>query len=602
MKRKLIGYDAFEKIKSESFTGVYEELAAAADLLAETLGLDNLDVESFSNDSVLFETEDGEFVKADYKFGDGKVQFDNIEQVVINEAAENEKAREIVSKMIDSLVESDENTASGMLGEWFALPRNKRILNESGRGKRQPAWLVAKRMKGKKASFKKKSPAERNRAKAERKRVKLTGNERRVPVRKTVNGKVVTTGWKKVAKNKWGKKHMKEWTVLAENVLDFVDYSVNGPDLDSCNVLRKDGEVVGVRIPTLKLRNEAKILRFDWKTMNTDVAVKRNSGKRLAENDEFSKEVAELKRLNALSDNEGFMEAVEKASTKFPNVIYLTEKELAGVVKNVLENSGATNFDDETCGFLAEALLRTVHENFVDTVAKIVKVSGAKLNEEANDKYAEFKNVAEEFYAKLDEQSALEMQAFVDVYEALRQVHEAAKEENNGDVAEITSEHLDGLLPIVTGKADPDFDVLGEAAEWLYEIVEASNPENWGVDTPVVSDTGEHPALLKKGKQTPYDSEKPGNTPEQHHTSDGKEVQGTAAKELANDGWSNIGGEGVYPSLENPYVPKSEVPKIVGEKDVDSDSDQLAHWGDNDTWPNLQNPYSKASVTPKEVK
>ena len=44
------------------------------------------------------------------------------------------------------------------------------------------------------------------------------------------------------------------------------------------------------------------------------------------------------------------------------------------------------------------------------------------------------------------------------------------------------------------------------------------------------------------------------------------------------------------------------MPKIVGEKDVDSDSDQLAHWGDNDTWPNLQNPYSKASVTPKEAK
>ena len=68
------------------------------------------------------------------------------------------------------------------------------------------------------------------------------------------------------------------------------------------------------------------------------------------------------------------------------------------------------------------------------------------------------------------------------------------------------------------------------------------------------------------------------------------------------DGWSNIGGEGVYPSLDNPYVPSAEVPKIVGEKDVDSDSDQLAQWGDNDTWPNLQNPYSKASVTPKEAK
>ena len=54
----------------------------------------------------------------------------------------------------------------------------------------------------------------------------------------------------------------------------------------------------------------------------------------------------------------------------------------------------------------------------------------------------------------------------------------------------------------------------------------------------------------------------------------------------------------MYPSLENPYVPKAEVPKIVGEKDVDSDSDQLAQWGSGETWPNLQNPYVKQSVTP----
>jgi hypothetical protein len=49
-------------------------------------------------------------------------------------------------------------------------------------------------------------------------------------------------------------------------------------------------------------------------------------------------------------------------------------------------------------------------------------------------------------------------------------------------------------------------------------------------------------------------------------------------------------------------VPKAGEYKIANEKSVDSDSGQLAHWGDADTWPNLQNPYSKASVTPKSVK
>jgi hypothetical protein len=54
--------------------------------------------------------------------------------------------------------------------------------------------------------------------------------------------------------------------------------------------------------------------------------------------------------------------------------------------------------------------------------------------------------------------------------------------------------------------------------------------------------------------------------------------------------------------MDNPYLPKAEVPKIVGEKDVDGDSDQLAHWGNGETWPNLQNPYVKQSVTPASVK
>jgi hypothetical protein len=597
MKRKLIDYDSFEKIKSESLTNVQAELEAAGEMLAETLGFDDLSVNSYGAQGVLFESGEGEFVKADYRIGNGFVQFDNVEQVVLNEAAESEKAREIVSKMIDSLIESDDVAASERLVEWFDLPRSKRILNEGlqkrkklvrktvkgeikyvaakkgfqntkRKGRKQTRAEVMARMIGKKKAMARRSSGERARLKAMREKIKLMN------------------------------KNMKEWNILAENVLNFVDYNVNGPSLD-CPVLRKEGEIVSVRVPTMKIRNEAKILRFDWKTMNTDVVIKRNSGKKLAENSEFAKSVIELKRLNALSDSKAFEESVERAASNFPSVIYLTESELARVVKSVLEGARASNFDDETCGFLAEAMLRTVHENYVDTVAKIVKLAGAKINDKAADTYAEFKTVAENFYSNLDEQAELEMQAFVDVYEALRNIHETAKAEGEAQVADLVGVQLDGLLPIVMGKAEMDFDVLGEAAEWLYELVES---ENWGDETPVVRADGQHPDLIKKGKQTPYESERPGSTPDAHHTSDGKDYSGEAAKELSNNGWSNIGGEGVYPSLDNPYVPKADMPKIVGEKDVDSDSDQLAHWGDNDTWPSLQNPYCKPSITPKEAK
>lgn len=597
MKRKLIGYDAFNKIKTESLSNVQKELEGAADLLARTLELEGLSLVSYGQEEALFESADGTHVHANYEIKNGFVQFDQVEQLVINEESEVAASREVISKMIDSLIESDESKADEFFAEWMNLPRTKRIFTEMKKlrvvpirkkvggktkivGYRKARWNVtprshesagktAKRMRGKKVAQRKMPEG-----------LKKFLAQRRERVKKTIG----------------------EWHVIAENVLGYVDIAENGPVVDQCQVLRNEGEIVGVRVPTAKLRNEARVLKFNWKTLNTDVVVKRNASKKISENQEFTKEIAELKRFNALSDNDAVEESIEKISTKHPEVIYLTEAELAGQIKRCLESVNATNYDDETCRFLAEGILRTAHENLVDRVAKVVKLAGAKINEEAADKYAEFKNVSEAFYKRLDESSMLEMQAFVDVYEALRQIHEMAVEENNEDIAEETAEHLDGLLPIVKNESEMSLEVLADAAEWLYDVVEATAPDEWKTEEPVVSDNGEHPEVVKKGKVPEYPSEVRGKTPEAHHTSDGKEYDGAAAKELEGEGWGNIGGEGVYPEVDNPYVLKGGDYKIKGEKDVDSDSDQLAQWGDNDTWPNLQNPYAKASVTPKEAK
>ena len=68
---------------------------------------------------------------------------------------------------------------------------------------------------------------------------------------------------------------VKEWNVLVENVLGYVDYYENGPVVQNTQVKHDEsGNVVAIRIPTNKLRNEAKILQFNWKTLNTDVVVK----------------------------------------------------------------------------------------------------------------------------------------------------------------------------------------------------------------------------------------------------------------------------------------------------------------------------------------
>lgn len=596
MKRKLIDFAEFHKLKTESITNTQQELETAAPLLAAALELEGLNLDSFGPESALFESLDGDFVHAKYSVNNGYVQFDNVEQLVLNEETEIKATKQIISEMLDKLIENDDASADKLFGEWLNLPRTKRIFNEVKKLRVVP---IRKRVNGKTKIV----GYTKARWNATPKKHENSGKTLRRMKGKKIAQRKMPAGLKKflAAKRERVKKTIGEWQVIAENVLGFVDIAENGPALDQCQVLHNNDNVVGVRVPTIRLRNEAKILKFNWKTMNTDVIIKRGESKKINENENFAKEIAELRKANALSDNKLTEESLERIATAFPNVVYLTEAELAGQIKAALESVGATNYDDETCRFLSEGILRTIHDNFVDRVTKIIKLAGGTINEESADKYSEFKKIAEGFYSKIDETSALEMQAYVDVYEALRHVHELAKEENNEDVALETAVHLDALLPIVTNKAEMNTESLGSAAEWLYDVVESAMGEEWKVGTPVIDACGQHPDIARKGKQSQSPAEMEGETPSAHHTSDGK-VSASAAEELANKGWSNLGGEGVYPSLDNPYVPKADVPKIVGEKDVDSDSDQLAHWGSSETWPSLSNPYSKDSVTPDSVK
>lgn len=598
MKRKLINYDVFEKIKNESLSTAQVELEEASLLLARALEVEGLTLNSYGPNDVLFESLDGNYVHANYEIKNGYVQFDNVEQLVINEETERAKSKEVISQMLDSLIESNESKANELFSEWMGLPVTKRIFNEV---KKMRVVPIRKRVGGvtKIVGYKK---ARWNVTPHHHETSSKTAKRMRSKVK---NSKKMPASLKKflAAKRARVKKTISEWNTISENVLGYVDLYENGPSLDKVQVL-KDGEnVVAVRVPTAKLRNEAKLLKFNWKTLNTDVVVKRNDSKKLAENVDFAKEVSEAKRFNALSDNKSLEESIERISSKFPQVLYLTESELARQIKLALESVKAENYDDETCRFLAEGLLRTAHESFVDRVSKIVKLAGAQLNEQATDKYAEFKGVVEDYYAKLDESTKLEMQAFVDVYEALRQVHEMAVEEENEVVAEETAGYLDELLPIIRKEVEPSLDVLAESAEWLYEIVEGTmDEEEMKAMAPVVSATGEHPDVDKKATHSQSPADCSGEEKDVSPASDGKDYGSAKGEELAHDGWSNLGGEGVYPSLNNPYVLDNAEYKIKGEKDIDSDSEQLAQWQSDDTWPNLENPYVKKGEEAGDVK
>ena len=60
--------------------------------------------------------------------------------------------------------------------------------------------------------------------------------------------------------------------------------------------------------------------------------------KTVAEDIDFCKAVAELKRHNALSDNDSLVEAIESIVGRWPNVLFLTRQELATSIKEALED------------------------------------------------------------------------------------------------------------------------------------------------------------------------------------------------------------------------------------------------------------------------
>ena len=128
-------------------------------------------------------------------------------------------------------------------------------------------------------------------------------------------------------------------------------------------------------MPTLQKRNEAKVLSFDWKTLDTKVKVLRNAMKKLAENQNFIKAMVDLKRYNNISDNESLHETLEAIVTAWPDVLYVTEEELASQIATALETANVSNYDDNTCQFMAEAILRTAHHAYTDRVRKIASLA-----------------------------------------------------------------------------------------------------------------------------------------------------------------------------------------------------------------------------------
>ena len=573
MKRKLISYELFEGIQQNALSTAEDQLLGAQSLLADVLNVEGMNLVCFGKNNVMYESSDGTYVHATYDLDKKHVNFKNIEQLVIDEATEVDAAKNQIEEMMDAILDSNEAKASEIFTKYVNLPVMKRAFNEGAEN-----LTDKKKKKGKKSNpffdmIKGKKGKDDESTKKAKKSLKFKTNTEKT-------------------------KAIKEWKVLAENVNSFAKFKQFGSLVSESDVARDErGNVVAVRIPNNTARNEAKMLNFNWKTLDTDVKVLRSGAKMLAENAEFCKAVASLKRLNALSDDK-LQESLEEVVGRWPGVLYLTKGEMSLVVGEALQATSVLNFDDSVCDYLAEALLRTAHNAYNDRVSKVLNLAGAPALEAA-DAFEHFSNITNQFYPHLDESSSMEMQVYVDLYEALRTVHTIS---GSQQLRQEAAAHLDELAAVIEQRIQPSVEVALQAAEWLNSLVETNlDSQDWTVSNNVhTTVNGDNPKMAQNASKgyTPS-SDFSGDWGDSAPVSDGKSYKNGLAGEMRSNSWGNIGGEGVYPSLTNPYIPAPFGDyKIKGEKTIDSDSAQLGHDGGSDTWPSLQNPYTPKAETP----
>lgn len=607
MKRTLISFDAFKKIEEGSLTNAQEELIGAEEVLAKTLGVDDLKLFTFGESDVTYQAPDGSFVHANYKLDKDNLILENLEQLVIEQDSEKKNARQILVNMVDSLLENNETKASQQFEAYLSMPfvRRELLVSEEFKvtvskptggasplhGKKQSRSLVAKRTRSRNKTLSRFSKSQKSQLSRKR---KIAGNKL---------GGSSNPRWRTYAR-KVKPNTIKEWAVMCENVMGYLDYKEFGPVLSESSIQTDEkGNITGIAMPTIQRRNEGKILTFNWKTLDHEIKVLRGKVKKLSEDQVFVKAMADLKRYNNISDNSALEETLEAIVSRWPDVLYVTEGELASQIATALETANVTNYDDATCAFMAEAILRMAHHAFTDRVRKIGSLAGAATDITAecktcDDSYKEFKTVADKFYLQLDESDQSDLRVFADLFKALHEVHRVAGE--TGD--EATKAEVEGYMQecaaVLNRETEVDLNLAETIANYLHDLVEAnvSGAEStWDVSNSDVHRTinGDNPRMNWAAKQCDaVPSKFPGDWGDEAPVSDGKSYKGGLADEMRNRSWGNHSGSDMWPDLKNPYVPKPFGDYKMKEKSaVDDGQSDWSRYQDGDTWPNLKNPY-----------
>lgn len=612
MRRKLVNFEVFDRIEKDSLSRAEYELMEAEEVLADVLESGPLSFRFFDSGKVVYDTDHGSHIHANFSITNESVTFDDITELVVDTESQRKRLRECVKKMVEAIVDGNETEANLQFESYMTLYKTARkagvtLQTEAdevvrfdsrqgkivkwghGGAKARGGFAAGKSSKQKLSRRKRNSPTNKSKEMSTRHKNKISGISKKVKLIKTG-----TSG-----------KMMKEWSNLCENVGNYVDFVQHGHHAQQADVKTNDvGDVVAVKIPTTKVRNEGKILTLQYKTLKTDVKVLREAARTLAFDENFIKGVAKIKRLNNMSHNTELEESISTLVSKFPNVLYLTQGELATTLKRALDNAGQTNFDDQTCTFMAEGILRVAHDAYTDRVSRITALANAKVTTEGEaDAFEQFQATVSKFYPSLDEAMATEMQVYTDLYNALVEVRRLALASNNEAVREDSTAYLSDLKAVLEGQAAPTLELAANVAEYLQTIVEANldgASEDWAVSNTAHSTVvGDHPILSKKAKQPGHPGGFTGDWGDSAPVSDGKSYKGNS-DEMRNHGWGNKGGKDTYPTLNNPYTPKPFGDYTMkGEPGVDKNSDSGFSQMQGNTWPELTNPYVPKSVEPK---
>ena len=611
-------------MKNNSFISIADELTDAQDQLAKTLNIDSLVLESFNESEVLYKKADGSFVKADFLLDSENISFTNLQEMVVDETSESEKRKELVAKILDAIYTDKEPEANIYFEKIVEMncDRLKKTGTLLDTEELQEAYARQYGTRGKggpKVEFRagakdpKKAEAARkghrkhasSYAKGAAKRKSNLSKERvRRRALKSNHSKLsVLSGGKQYSGRRKRKFH--EWQNLGRNVFEYVDFVENGYLLKQSAIkLDESGNPVAVRIPSSEVRK-----KLFFEAMKKKKKAKMGSASSMRADalgykglPVFAKSVAEVKKLNNLHDIKGLQEALESFAVNFPNVIMLSDKELAESIAFSLDSIGVSNYDDDICKFLAEGILRTAFENNPHKVEKVYESSEIKM-EQSEDAYLDFQSMLSVYLPVLDEGVVAQKKVFEDLARAAYSVRELAIEEKNDFVVEEAEEYYDELLAIIENKTSADFDLAYEVSEWLQSLAEANLPMagKWEVETPIESLTGDIKSLTAKSKISGAPADFDGDWDDEVPQVDGdkKNVVKSGSIKGREHGFANEEDKDTFPKLSNPSQSNAGEFKIKGEKEV-TEKDGFENPTQN-TFPKLDNPYLPKSMIFKSM-